>query len=200
MKADMKPVDRGEDVALMEPLLLSERSRFQRDLGDLAVDLAAASAGFRRSLPPGVAASLSDLVRSMNCYYSNLIEGHPTHPIDIERAMRDDYSTDAETRNLQLEARAHVKVQRWIDGGSVAGRTVAPDAILEIHRRFCEDLPAELLLVENPDTGETEAVRPGALRLRDVKVGRRAATPRPCWEPATAKPGASFPRCWSAAS
>ena len=23
----------------------------------------------------------------MNCYYSNLIEGHDTHPIDIERAQ-----------------------------------------------------------------------------------------------------------------
>jgi len=41
----------------------------------------------------------------MNCYYSNLIEGHNTHPIDIERALRDDYSTDARRRNLQLEAK-----------------------------------------------------------------------------------------------
>ena len=154
----------------MEPLLLSG-SRFQAELSDLAVDLAAASAGFRRSLPTGVAASLSDLVRAMNCYYSNLIEGHPTHPVDIERAMRDDYSADVKKRNLQLEARAHVKVQRWIDGGGVARRAVAPETITEIHRRFSEDLPAELLVVENPETGETDTVVPGKLRRRDVKVG-----------------------------
>jgi len=36
--------------------------------------LAARSAGFRRSLPEGILAALADLVRSMNCYYSNLIE------------------------------------------------------------------------------------------------------------------------------
>ncbi len=43
----------------------------------------------------------------MNCYYSNLIEGHDTHPVDIERALRHDYSDDPRTRNLQLEAAAH---------------------------------------------------------------------------------------------
>jgi hypothetical protein len=31
---------------------------------------------FRASLPAGLTAPVADLVRSMNCYYSNLIEGH----------------------------------------------------------------------------------------------------------------------------
>ena len=44
--------------------------------------------------------ALSDLVRSMNCYYSNLIEGHSTHPIAIERAMRKNYDEDPKRRNL----------------------------------------------------------------------------------------------------
>ena len=52
--------------------------------------LAAASSGFRRSLPPGIVGPLADLVRAMNCYYSNLIEGHNTHPIDMERALKGD--------------------------------------------------------------------------------------------------------------
>ena len=30
----------------------------------------------------------------MNCYYSNLIEGHDTHPVDIERALKNDYSAE----------------------------------------------------------------------------------------------------------
>ena len=50
----------------------------------------------------------------MNCYYSNLIEGHDTHPIDIERAMNKDYSADPQQRDLQLEAEAHIAVQKWI--------------------------------------------------------------------------------------
>ncbi len=61
-------------------------------------------------MPEGIRAPLADLVRSMNCYYSNLIEGHNTHPIDIERALNKDLSADTEKRNLQLEAVAHIEV------------------------------------------------------------------------------------------
>ncbi len=50
----------------MEPLVLSEGSRFRLGLSDMAVELAQASAGFRRSLPPGVVRALADLVRAMN--------------------------------------------------------------------------------------------------------------------------------------
>jgi hypothetical protein len=79
----------------MEPLVLDAGSRHRPELSDLALELTAASAGFRRSLPPGVLRALADLVRTMNCYYSNLIEGHDTHPVDIERALRNDYSADS---------------------------------------------------------------------------------------------------------
>src|SRR5436309_261478 len=107
LKADIKSVqDRGESVGLMEPLLISETSRHRAALTDLALELAQKSAGFRRSLPPALTASLASLVRAMNCYYSNLIEGHDTHPIDIERALKGDYSKDARQRDLQLEAKA----------------------------------------------------------------------------------------------
>ncbi|ACB93971.1 hypothetical protein [Beijerinckia indica] len=115
-------VDRGETIGLMEPMLVSESSKHRTALTDLAIELASRAAGFRRSLPQGVMTSLSDLVRAMNCYYSNLIEGHDTHPIDIERALKNDYSADAEKRNLQLEAKAHIIVQRWIDEGGLKGR------------------------------------------------------------------------------
>jgi len=107
------------------PLLISEDSRHRGALTDLAVDLSGKAAGFRSSLAPGVRAALADLVRSMNCYYSNLIEGHDTHPIDIERALKDDYSTDNKKRDLQLEAKAHIAVQRWIDEGHLKGRTAS---------------------------------------------------------------------------
>jgi len=133
--------DDGETVSMMEPLLISASSRHREQLADLAVALAARSAGFRRSLPEGVLSALAELVRAMNCYYSNLIEGHDTHPIDIERALNNDYSTDPEKRNLQLEAKAHIAVQRWIDQGELNGRAVTSEGIQEIHRRFGELLP-----------------------------------------------------------
>ena len=67
--------DSHEAVSMMEPLLISEGSRHRAALTDLAVELGAHSAGFRRSLPEGILTALADLVRTMNCYYSNLIEG-----------------------------------------------------------------------------------------------------------------------------
>jgi len=164
--------DRGETIGLMEPMMIAEEAPQRTALTDLAIDLAARSTGFRRSLPDGVTRALADLVRAMNCSYGNLIEGHDKHPVDIERALRSDYSKDAEKRNLQIEARAHIAVQRWIDDGGLDGRAVSPDGISETHRRFGELLTEELLSVTNPDTGESIIMVPGEWRLRDVKVGR----------------------------
>ena len=136
------------------------------------MELAARSAGFRRSLPEGMLTALTDLVRAMNCYYSNLIEGHDTHPVDIERALKSDYSANVEKRNLQLEARAHIAVQQWIDEGNLRGRPVHAEGIREIHERFGQLLPDALLWVEDPDTGERIKMIPGQLRQRDVRVGQ----------------------------
>jgi len=111
----------------------------------------------------------------MNCYYSNLIEGHDTHPVDIERALRNDYSKDAHKRDLQHEAKAHISVQKWIDGGGLKGRATTSDGICEVHRRFCELLPEDLLWVEDPETKERVRVVPGELRGREVKVGAHFA-------------------------
>jgi len=164
--------DRREAISLMDPLLVGETSRYRTALTDLAVELAGRAAGFRRSLPEGVLTALADLVRTTNCYYSNLIEGHDTHPVDIERAMKNEYNADPKKRNLQREAKAHVTVQKWIDEDGLKGRATTADGLKEIHRRFCEELPEELLWVAYPDAGEGVRVVPGKLRDRDVKVGR----------------------------
>ena len=89
---------------------------------------------------------------------------------------KNDYSQDARKRDLQLEAKAHIAVQEWIDGGGLAGGlAIRAESIPEIHRRFCELLPDDMLWVEEPDTYERLRVVPGELRSRDVKVGRHIA-------------------------
>ncbi|HEY6182112.1 MAG TPA: Fic family protein [Terriglobales bacterium] len=175
-KADIKAVvDRDEPIGLMEPLLIGETSRHRPALVDLALELAQRSAGFRRSLPESLLASLADLVRAMNCYYSNLIEGHDTHPVDIEKALKNDYSKDRHKRDLQLEAKAHIEVQKWIDEGGLRGRALTSEGIREIHRRFGTLLPDDLLWVEDPATKERIRVVPGEFRVRDVQVGTHVA-------------------------
>ena len=123
-------------------------------------------------LPAQVRRAVGDMVRSMNCYYSNLIEGHDTLPRDIERAMRADYSTETTKRNLQLEARAHIEVQALIDHGDLDALGLGEDLIRAIHREFCTRLPDELLWVTHPGTGERLPVVPGEYRQHDVVVGQ----------------------------
>jgi len=171
---DIIAEDRGEHVSQMEPMLVSHTSTARNELADLALELTAKSTALRKSLPEGVTHALSDLVRSMNCYYSNLIEGHDTHPVDIERALNEDYSTDAKKRDLQLEAKAHIEVQQWMDRGGLKGQATTVQGLLETHRRFCELLPDELLWVKCSNEKREQLVG-GALRQRDVIVGKHIA-------------------------
>lgn len=176
LQADIKPAnDRQESIGLMEPMVVSDSSRHRAELADLAFVLATETAAFKSSLPQGVLTALADLVRSMNCYYSNLIEGHDTHPVDIERALKNDYSTDARKRDLQLEAKAHITVQKWIDDGGLKDKATSLDSVRTIHSRFCDLLPPDMLWVEDPDSGEKYPLVPGELRTRDVKVGKHVA-------------------------
>jgi Fic family protein len=142
-------------------------------LENLAFDLAREASELSGQLHPTVRQSVADLVRSMNCYYSNLIEGHNTHPRDIDRALVADYSSEPRQRDLQLEALAHIEVQRMIDARTGLPKPPASQAFIKwTHREFCARLPQSLLTVENPDTNEQLQVVPGELRKRDVAVGR----------------------------
>lgn len=169
--ADHLPIDRGENIAMLEPLRVLAGSRHHAGLVERAFALSRRSAEFRARLPDDVVRALADLVRAMNCYYSNLIEGHDTHPVDIERALHSDYSQDPKKRDLQREALAHIGVQEWIDGGGLRGRASAAEGLREIHRRFYDALPEDMRWVEDPASGERWPVEPGAWRRRDVRVG-----------------------------
>src|SRR3954465_2048560 len=126
----------------MEPLLPDD----SKQLEDLATDLVGKANGLANRLHPVLRASVGDLVRSMNCYYSNLIEGHNTLPIDIDRALNNDLAAEPERRNLQLEARAHIEVQRIIDRGEGPSPVMSPEFITWTHKAFCERLPEAMLV------------------------------------------------------
>jgi len=142
----------------------------------LAAELAAATAAFGNALHPRASASLADLVRIMNAYYSNLIEGHATRPAEIVRALQGSFDTNTERRNLQIEAAAHVRVQRHIDEIFAEGHLPEPasiEFIQDLHRRFYQDAAAPMLTIKNgkrvfqmvPGEFSTDA-------LHDVVVGR----------------------------
>ncbi len=146
------------------------------EITDLVAAITAGSTKLGARLHPRTAANLADLVRIMNCHYSNLIEGHNAHPRDIERALGGDLAEEKDRRTLQIEAAAHVHVQRTVDEMAAQERLPEPasaDFILWLHREFYRDAPPEMLSLE---TGERSfEMAPGAFRSRpehDVAVGR----------------------------
>jgi Fic family protein len=164
--------------SLVESPLRIEPARLDNPperVADLAAELSAASARLGRSLHPLTAANLADLVRIMNSYYSNLIEGHNTRPRDIERALAGEFDQDETRRHLQLEAAAHVRVQSEVDrlaAGTIV-EPAAPDFIRWLHREFYRDAPEAMLRVSGAEREFT--MTPGEWRSRpehDVAVGR----------------------------
>jgi Fic family protein len=163
------------DIFTMEPMLPEEAAQ---GLEDGAVTLIAEGNRLAGRIHPILQEGVGALVRSMNCYYSNLIEGHDTHPRDIDRALANDFSTEPRKRELQREAVAHIHVQRLIDEGRDPDIWPATTAYAcWLHREFCERLPPEMLVVENPRTSERLPVIPGALRDYDVSVGKHVPPP-----------------------
>jgi Fic family protein len=158
------------DIAAMEPMVPEETSRV---LDDDILPLVAETNLLAGRIHPILRESIGDLVRSMNCYYSNLIEGHDTHPRDIDRALANDFSSEPKKRDLQKEAAAHIHVQQLIDTGRDPDAWPASAAYAAwLHEEFCSRLPPEMLFVTDGKTGERLEVVPGKWRERDVHVGR----------------------------
>jgi Fic family protein len=157
-------------ISQMEPLYPARNEALE----DLAREVVAASAKLEGRLAPETLEGVRRLLRVVNSYYSNLIEGHSTHPVDIERAMRQDYSADQEKRDLQIESRIHIEVQE-----KMAGRlrresdlnVASPEFLLWVHERFYSRLPERLRWVRGDD-GKRAYVEAGRFRARFVKVGR----------------------------
>ncbi|MBC7799587.1 MAG: Fic family protein [Gemmatimonadaceae bacterium] len=162
-----------ETPARMEPCVLDEISA---EVLDLVAALSKATGALGSRLHPASAAALADLVRIMNCYYSNLIEGHNTTPREIERALDDELDTTPERRDLQMEARAHIRVQREVDRLHAAGELPEPASAAFIgwlHFAFYDGAPESMLRIGAGDR-EVRTV-PGAFRSgagHDVVVGR----------------------------
>jgi Fic family protein len=158
------------DTAAMEPMVPDDAAQA---LEDEVVPLIAEANQLAGRIHPILRESIGDLVRSMNCYYSNLIEGHDTHPRDIDRALANDFSSEPKKRDLQQEAVAHIHVQRLIDTGRDPDIWPASTAYAAwLHEEFCSRLPPEMLWVTDAKTGGRFDIVPGEWRKRDVLVGR----------------------------
>ena len=168
-----KKASGSESVQRIEPARLEE---VPQAISDVVAELAAASAKLGHSLNPRTAANLAGLVRIMNTYYSNLIEGQNTRPKDIERALAGKFDKNHERRNLQIEAAAHVRVQIEVDRLHAEDRLPEPasaDFIRWLHREFYRDASEDMLRIAG--AGRTFLMEPGEWRSHpehDVAVGQ----------------------------
>lgn len=129
------------------------------------------------SLHPLTAKSVSVLLELMNSYYSNMIEGNPTKPYEIERALSDKYDKEVRKREWQIETRAHVEVQREFENKVRNNPDIeicTKEFICDIHRRLYELIPEASRWIDN-EKGKKIEVIPGKLRTHEVKVAEHVA-------------------------
>lgn len=161
-----------QQSSAMEPLLpAASREKLQ----GLSCDIWRLTGSLSASIPSPINRQrIALLVREMNSYYSNLIEGHKTLPRDIERALRADYSTAPEKRANQQLNRAHIEVEALMTRrlqNEPDLKIHSEEFLCWLHREFYSRLPDELHFSENR-SGKRYRILPGQLRDFEVQVGR----------------------------
>jgi Fic family protein len=182
-----------ETVQRIEPARLDD---VPEHIANLVAELSAAAAKLEHSLAPRTALSLAEMVRIMNTYYSNLIEGNQTRPRDIELALQAGRKSAAnmpETihieqavagaavagsadRDLLTEAVAHVRIQAQIDLLYARDGQHEPadcEFIKRLHREFYLGASENMLKISG--AGRDFQMAPGEWRSQtdhDVAIGR----------------------------
>ncbi len=169
----MKNLELYTDPASMTPLL-PEKGAGQ--LYELAFTLIKKSAALSNALNSTTREALVRLIEPMNSYYSNLIEGHNTHPLDIEKALKKNYSREPKKKLLQLESKAHVRAQELMkkrlreDDPDI----YSPDFIRWLHLEFYKEMPEEFHYSQT-HSGNKVKIIPGEFRASEVEVGHHIA-------------------------
>ena len=161
-----------DSPADMEPLLPDDK---QGEATASALSLFVEASRLAGSLRPNTRNRVAALVRSMNGYYSNLIEGHRTKPHEIESALRKDFSANKSIREKQLLHVAHLEAQQSLEAMSLSVADLTkPATICLVHNEFCKRLPSDML-VATDGAGKAYEVVPGEVRDHNVVVGRHLA-------------------------
>lgn len=144
------------------------------NLDDLSARIFTKAGELKASLPSLTARQgIADLVRQMNSYYSNLIEGHKTLPKDIEQAMKSGTTGSEDDQRNQRMSIAHIKVEQamrtWLRESPML-KVFSSAFIKQLHREFYTHLPALDLQVAS-SSGRLYPLVPGEFRNYQVSVG-----------------------------
>lgn len=163
-----------DPLSQMEPLLPAEHR--MGPLLERAHDLIRKADRLSGWCPSGALQGLRSSLRAMNSYYSNKIEGQHTLPLEIEQALRNDYAQDADKARRQRMALAHMATEAQLEAQWPqwdVTQVWAVQTVHDIHQDLFARLPEPDRQIEAP--GGPQTMQPGALREREVSVGRHAA-------------------------
>ena len=159
----------AENPTSFEPLMPSDRSIGL--LREQARDVVMRAQALRRSLHSNTLNMVRLLVRQMNSYYSNKIEGQATHPIHIAQALHRDFSQQPDIQLRQRIAVAHIDAERAVE-------RMVRDHQNPFHSDFLRQAHASLYAGLTPDertTSDGILIEPGAFRSHNVTVGQQLA-------------------------
>jgi Fic family protein len=146
-----------------EPLLparqLDELARQSRPVIEASLRLQSAA-------HPSALGELRHLVRAMNSYYSNRIEGQGTHPVHIAQALKADFSGQPDIARRQRLAIAHIQAEQALEARIVDEvEALRSSSLVLAHQTLYAQLSAE-----DRRTDEGWEIQPGQLRTQDVAV------------------------------
>lgn len=153
------------------------------DLGEYQeklVELIRADTALHESIPESLRASLEWLLRLVNSYYSNKIEGNPTHPKELLKAQATNKDSNTNTSKDILELLSHLEVQMKLSKSNVTPEQVVSESFIkEIHKDFYANFKNEELFVKDQlgsqaldKNGEPILISPGNYRDKAVIVGK----------------------------
>lgn len=163
-------------ISRMEPMFPMDADLVP--LIELAGDLRTESARMMPRIGPSARSSLALVLRAMNSYYSNKIEGQHTYPADLEAALHNNFSPDAETKRRQELAIAHMEVEHHLEELTKSvpwAEHFDRPWIAGIHRQLYDRLDPASRVILDADGNARGEMEPGELRKGRVIVGSHLA-------------------------
>lgn len=151
---------------------ISQREAPDDLLQDLS-ELVQYDANLYKRIGPSLRQPMVHLLRQVNSYYSNKIEGNPTLPADVLRAQQE--VADGDASEDILEIKRHIDAQVRLSNDPIDPIALCSRAsISRMHREFYTGMPDDQLELKY-ESGEVVRLVPGEFRDREVKVGNHLA-------------------------
>lgn len=152
------------------------KSELLGDYQDKLLELHTADATLNKTIPPSIRRPTEWLLRQVNCFYSNRIEGNLTHPKEFLKSQESEQTSVSDD---MLELLSHLEVQiNMANLGVMASDVRSQKFIKSIHSSFYKRLSPHMMRIKGEngndalgDDGEPVLITPGEYRNIPVSVG-----------------------------